>query len=234
MIDIHAHIIPNVDDGSTSLEQSLELVRHCVEMGVTDIVCTPHYEVIPIRVNNNVNVVSSFEKLKEEIEKKGYPVKLYFGNEITNDESVLELVKNKKALPINDSKYILLELDFYSLDLEIGELIYEFSLLGYQVIIAHVERYMYTNYEYVDMLVNEGALIQVNSSSFFSKSSTLKKLMLRLVKEDLVHFVASDVHFDRENKMKDAYKLISKKFGKSVAERLFVENPRRVLMNKEI
>ena len=181
MIDLHSHMLPNVDDGSDSLSASIELVKEAIKLGIHDIVLTPHYEVTPVRMIPGVNIKEQFLKFCEEIKKQNLEVNLYLGNEVTHEENLLNDIKDKKILTINNSRYILLELDFYSLDLEIGEYIYELSLLGYQVIIAHVERYIYTNYSYVEMLVNEGALIQVNANALISKDSNMKKMIFRFL-----------------------------------------------------
>ncbi len=234
MIDVHSHILPNVDDGSNSLEFSIELVKEAIKLGITDIVFTPHYELIPKRVKPDVNIEDVFNQFKNELVKNNLDINSYLGNEITISENILDELKNKKCLSLNGSKYILLELDFYSFDLDIGEFIYEASLLGYYIIIAHVERYIYTNYEYVEMLVKEGALIQINANSLFSNGFRTRKLILKLIKNNLVHFIASDIHFGRDNKMLDAYHLVLKRFGKEKANLLFEENPRKVLLNQDI
>lgn len=234
MIDLHSHMLPNVDDGSDSLSASIELVKEAIKLGIHDIVLTPHYEVTPVRMIPGVNIKEQFLKFCEEIKKQNLEVNLYLGNEVTHEENLLNDIKDKKILTINNSRYILLELDFYSLDLEIGEYIYELSLLGYQVIIAHVERYIYTNYSYVEMLVNEGALIQVNANALISKDSNMKKMIFRLIKNNLVHFISSDVHQGRENKMQEAYQVVARKFNKDIANKLFIDNPRKVLLNEDI
>lgn len=234
MIDLHSHILPNVDDGSESMSESIELVKEAIKLGIRDIVFTPHYEFTPIRMNPDADVQTQYSLLKEEIKKNNLNINTYLGYEVTNDEKLKELLSTNKSLTINNSRYLLLELDFYSLDLDIGEYIYELSLLGYQVIIAHVERYIYTNYQYVEMLVREGALIQINAISLLSKDPNIKKLLFRLIKNNLVHFVASDVHSGRDNKMLEAYQLVAKKFGKEKAEELFEINPRKVLLDEEI
>lgn len=234
MIDIHSHILPNVDDGSESLSESLELVKEAIKLGISDIVLTPHFEITPARMIPGVNIKEQFDLFCEEVKKENLQVNLYLGNEVTNDDNLLEVLKVRKDLSLNNSKYLLLELDFYSLDLDIGEYIYELSLLGYHVIIAHVERYIYTNYKYVEMLVNEGALIQVNANALVSKDSEMKKMIFKLIKNNKVHFISSDVHYGRENKMLEAYQVVAKKFNKDIANKLFIENPRKVLLNQDL
>lgn len=234
MIDLHSHIIPNVDDGSRRLEDSINLVKEAIELGITDIVFTPHYEITPNRVIPNVNINEAFDNFKNELQKEELNINVYLGNEVTLENGIYKHIKDNKCLTINNSKYILLELDFFAEEEEIGEIIYELGLAGYRVIIAHAERYMYADYKYIEMLVREGALIQINATSIITKHPFLRKFIMKLIKNNLVHFVSSDVHFGRENKMLEAYQMVAKKFNKDIANKLFIENPRKVLLNQDL
>lgn len=234
MIDLHSHIIPNVDDGSRSLEDSVNLIKESIKLGITDIVFTPHFESIPNRMIPNININESFNAFKKHLEDENLNINTYLGNEITISDNLIKDLKNSKCLSINGSKYILLELDFFAAEEEIGELIYELELAGYSVIIAHAERYMYADYKYIEMLVREGALIQINATSIITKHPFLRKFIMKLIKNNLVHFVSSDVHFGRENKMLEAYQMVAKKFNKDIANKLFIENPRKVLLNQDL
>ena len=234
MIDLHSHIIPNVDDGSRSLEDSVNLIKESIKLGITDIVFTPHFESIPNRMIPNININESFNAFKKHLEDENLNINIYLGNEITINDNLIKDLKNSKCLSINGSKYILLELDFFAAEEEIGELIYELELAGYSVIIAHAERYMYADYKYIEMLVREGALIQINATSIITKHLFLRKFIMKLIKNNLVHFVSSDVHFGRENKMLEAYQMVAKKFNKDIANKLFIENPRKVLLNQDL
>ena len=232
MIDLHSHIIPNVDDGSRSLEDSVNLIKESIKLGITDIVFTPHFESIPNRMIPNININESFNAFKKHLEDENLNINIYLGNEITINDNLIKDLKNSKCLSINGSKYILLELDFFAAEEEIGELIYELELAGYSVIIAHAERYMYADYKYIEMLVREGALIQINANSITTKHPFLRKFIMKLIKNNLVHFVSSDVHFGRENKMLEAYQMVAKKIGKDIANKLFIDNPRKVIFNQ--
>ena len=234
MIDLHSHIIPNVDDGSRSLEDSVNLIKESIKLGITDIVFTPHFESIPNRMIPNININESFNAFKKHLEDENLNINTYLGNEITISDNLIKDLKNSKCLSINGSKYILLELDFFAAEEEIGELIYELELAGYSVIIAHAERYMYADYKYIEMLVREGALIQINATSIITKHPFLRKFIMKLIKNNLVHFVSSDVHFGRENKMLEAYQMVAKKIGKDIANKLFIDNPRKVLLNQDL
>ena len=232
MIDLHSHILHNVDDGSKTIDEAISLLNDAISQGISVVVFTPHYEQFPTRMIVGRDINEQYELLKQKIISEKLNIDTCMGAEVTFSEDILRFTK--KLPTINNSRYLLLELDFYDYDVDIGEYIYELSLSGYQVIIAHVERYIYTNYQYVEMLVREGALIQINAISLLSKDPNIKKLLFRLIKDNLVHFVASDVHSGRDNKMLEAYQLVAKKIGKEKAEELFEINPRKVLLDEEI
>ena len=134
---------------------------------------------------------------------------------------------------MNDTKYLLI--DFGVNKSKITDYIYEAKLLGYVIIVAHVERYKYIEtYDCFDRMRKEGALLQVNASSIASpRNSRMKKRIKYLFKNKLVDFVATDVHRNINSyKMFDkAYAMISKKYGADYAEKIFVEKP-RALINK--
>ena len=104
MIDIHTHVIPNVDDGSHSLEESLAMIKHEIDIGVDTIYCTPHH--IYHRYEKSVEEIKeSFRLLKEAVEKENLPVKLYLGQEIcyTHREDTISMLKEGKLLTLNNN-----------------------------------------------------------------------------------------------------------------------------------
>ena len=110
MVDIHTHIIPNVDDGSPNLETSIAMIKHEIEIGVDTIICTPHH--IYHRYEKTVEEIrEKFNLLKQEVERLGLPVQLYLGQEIcyTHREDILQMLKDGKLLTLNNTNRILLE-----------------------------------------------------------------------------------------------------------------------------
>jgi len=210
MFDIHTHIIPYVDDGSSSLEESINMIKHEIDIGVTDIICTPHH--IFHRYEATVEVIKErFEFLKEEVEKLNLPIKLYLGQEIcyTHREDIISMLKNGTLLTLNNTNRVLLEFSFTREPEDILDIIYNFNINGYEVIIAHVERYEWMTLDKVVALRNEGALIQINSNSVLGLTSWAeKRFVKKLLKHNLVDFVASDTHSFRPSTLDKSYKKI--------------------------
>ncbi|MBO6261655.1 MAG: hypothetical protein J6N95_03535 [Bacilli bacterium] len=210
MIDIHTHVIPNVDDGSPDLETSLAMIRHEIDIGVTEIICTPHH--IYHRYEKTVEeITKQFLLLKEAVEKENLPIKLYLGQEIcySHREDQIKMLKEGKLLTLNNTNRILLEFSFTREPEDLLDVLYNFSIHGYEVIIAHIERYEWMTYDKVLSIRNEGAKIQINSNSYLGLTTWKeKRFVKKLLKKDLVDYVASDTHSFRPSSLDKSYKKI--------------------------
>lgn len=231
MIDIHTHIIPFVDDGAKSLESSLKMIEKEISIGVTDIILTPHYRKNMFETSLD-DIKDSFNQLKEEVEKRKLNVKLFLGQEIYCNDSkeLIENLEENKVITINNKKYILLEFHYIK-KIDVSEIVYLIRLKGYIPIIAHIERYEYLNdIDKIYDLVESGALIQVNASSIIGKhGGKIKKFCMKLIKNNLIDFISSDIHENRENYLDKAYKFISKKLTQEIANKLFIENAKKLI-----
>ncbi len=210
MIDIHTHVIPYVDDGSPDLETSIAMIKHEISIGVDTIICTPHH--IYTRYEASVEVIKErFNFLKEEVEKLNLPIKLLLGQEIcySHREDAIAMLKAGQLLTLNNTNRVLLEFSFAREPEDITDIIYNFHINGYQVIIAHVERYEWITLDKVIAMKNEGALIQINSNSYLGMTTwSEKRFVKKLLKKDLVDFVASDTHSFRPSTLDKSYKKI--------------------------
>ena len=176
MIDIHTHVIPYVDDGSPDLETSIDMVKHEIAIGVDTIYCTPHH--IFHRYERSVEEIKkNFLLLKEAVEKENLPIKLYLGQEIcyTHREDIIAMLREGKLLTLNNTNRVLLEFSFTREPEDLLDIIYNFGVNGYEVIIAHVERYEWMTYDKVRELRLEGAKIQINSNSYLGLTSWKEK-----------------------------------------------------------
>lgn len=223
MIDIHSHIIPFVDDGSSTIEQSLKMIDEAISQGITDIICTPHYRKNMFEAKNS-DIKENFLAIKKAAQNR--PINLYLGREIylRKTEEFMDSINSDLALTLNNSKFVLLEFS-YKDKTDISEIAYVVALRGYIPIIAHIERYSYVDIEEVREIKSGGALVQINASSVVGREGArLKKFVFALIKEGLVDFVASDVHENRQNLMNKAYNIVVKKFGLAHGQKLFRDN----------
>ena len=139
MLDIHTHILPNVDDGSKSLEESIELLRSEVNNGVTTVILTPHQNA---RIKTKNELIKRFLEFKKEIDF----IDLYLGSEIYYYDDLIADLVNDRVLTINNSKYVLVEFSTRT-ETNIADIVYEIVLKGFKPIIAHIERYPYLTLE---------------------------------------------------------------------------------------
>ena len=227
MIDIHTHVLPFVDDGSIDYNLSLDMIKECVEQGITDIFLTPHYRKM-YKLSPNV-LLSEFEKFKGVVSDANIPINLYLGQEIFIENNYKQVFECKKVLTMNNTNYVLIEFD-YERDIDMPDIVYELKMLGYTPIIAHYERYLMSDVETAQELKALGGLIQINAESIVGKTKRYYAgLIKKLFKNNLVDFVASDVHHNRANNMMLAKKFVQKKFGKEKANKIFIENAKMII-----
>ena len=205
MLDMHTHILPNVDDGSKSLDISIGLLKEEIEEGITKVILTPHQN------KNNLNkkeLIEKFNSFKESV--KDLNIELALGSEIYYYQGLKDDLMKDKILTMDNSKYILVEFST-RIEENIGDILYDLSLTGFKIILAHIERYPYLKMTDYDE-IHKYAKIQVNSKAILDKN--YKKQMKYLLKNDLIDFIASDCHdLDRRNvEFKEALKFLEKKY----------------------
>ena len=224
MKDLHSHILMNIDDGSKDLKSSLAILKKAQEENVTDIILTPHYIKNSNYAANNRKKLELLEILKEEARKNEININLYLGNEVYIDNGILSLIEQGEIATLNQSRYILIELPFMNKLQNLKEIIFELIRHNYIPIIAHPERYQYVQdnplelQEYLYM----GVLFQGNCKSLLgSYGKTAKKTLKILLKNNMIHFLASDIH-----KKEDNYNLekVNKKLLKIVKDKQTVLN----------
>ena len=229
IIDIHNHLLPEVDDGSKSLEESVQVIRQAVNAGTTKMILTPHYAPEFSYDKSVTQLRKQFNRLKKEIKKADIPVELFLGNEIMLNKDTDLLLEQKKVLPLADTNYVLVEFPMtYYLD-DFDEYLYNISL-SYQIIIAHPERYSFVkdDWKFVERWTKEGYLLQSNGDSLEDRGKA--KIIYKLIETGQLHFIASDSHgYWRTAVLTKPFKKIEKLFGTDVANFLFYENAETLL-----
>ena len=233
LIDIHCHILPKVDDGPDSVEESLKILKDMKRQGIKHVIVTPHYR--PEMFEPSMKrVIYSYRHLRDIAYNMG--VSMSLGCEYYRNEQIIDHMDNRKRPSMAGSRYVLIEFSMNDLFPTIRNYVYELITHGYQPIIAHVERYFCCQkMEKIQELKDMGALIQVNAGSVLGEEGwKLKKFCLELMKKDLIDFIASDTHntSDRKLNLKKCASYVTKKMGKQYAERIFFNNPLNILKNR--
>lgn len=188
MIDVHSHILPLVDDGSQSFELSIDLIKEEIKQGVTHIVLTPHI-FGKEQKSNRAFQIEQFNKLKEMT--KDLPITLILGAEIYYRPH-FDLELHRYAF--EDTNIILMEFSTVH-KTAIEDIVFNIQAKGYQVIVAHVERYLYLTKEDIINIKKTGALLQVNSSAIVGPDKYTKKSMVNmLIRNKFIDIIATDTH----------------------------------------
>ena len=240
MIDIHSHILFGIDDGSKSIEESINILNKAIRNGYTDIILTPHYRFEQNFVCNNLNKYKRFVELQNEVNKLELPINLYLGNEITIDEDLFYYLNAEEAMPLNGTRYLLIELPFFNAFEDLDKAIDRLLSKGNIPIIAHPERYeYYEDLSEFERLLKKGVLFQGNINTLHGKyGSKAKATLEEMLKKNMIHFMASDIHNDSQtsyDRVSDAKRRVEELTrSKKIAEDLFINNARRVINNEKI
>ena len=237
-IDIHCHIMPGVDDGSPDMATSLEMLRIADKNGITHLILTPHHKPMHHNVSPEHNVAYR-KRLQEAAAEAGIKAKLFSGNEIYYSDETMEELTEGKICSLAGSDYVLVELHPTNPYKAIQNAVSRVQAAGFIPIIAHVERYsdIVSHPARVKDLIEMGSLIQVNASSIMGKYGFgISHFTKKLLKEELVHFVASDAHDTgrRAPNLLDCRNYVERKYGEDYGKKLFFTNPANVIRNELI
>lgn len=236
MIEIHTHILPNVDDGSKSLEMSIEMIEDMISNGVTSAIATPHH------LNScGFNPWSSTDKkveiLNTEIKKHNLSFKVYTGQEIRIRDDLLNRVKSGEIQGINNSRYLLLEFSFNSVPMYCRQIIYDLLSNGYIPIIAHPERIkpIQDDINILKEFIDMGCFAQITASSITSAKKNVKNITFEQIEEGLISFISSDNHDINKRKceLKNALKTIDRLYGSDLKD-YFINNTFKLVNDKNI
>ena len=243
MIDIHSHIVFDVDDGPIDLADSRALLEESYRQGVRTIISTSHRRKGMFETPEN-KIAEHFKIVQEIAKEISDDLTVLYGAEIYYTSDVLDKLEKKIIPSLADTRYALIEFSMTTPYKEIHTALSNVLRLGITPVVAHIERYhcLENDEKKVRDLIDMGCYMQINSSSvlksklFGDKYKFMKKRARFFLEKDLVHFVASDMHNldDRPPYMEEAYRIISKKYGVAYAEQLFKKNQEILLRNEYI
>lgn len=195
-IDIHCHILPGIDDGAATPEQSLELLEKYASMGINDFIATPHI-MIDYYPNNEKTIAAAYKKLDAlNLRSKIPGLIINLSAEYMIDSHFEELLANRKIVPLK-YRYVLVELSYLQPPLNLTSVIKKMRNAGYYVVLAHPERYNFYHdkKEYYHSLKQMGCFFQLNAlslSEYYGKSA--HKMAKWLLENGLIDFLGTDTH----------------------------------------
>ncbi len=235
MIDIHHHLLFGLDDGPQDIELSLAMVAAAAENGITHIACTPH-----ANARWSFDPEVNRQKLSEIEARSNGKVTLGLGCDFhLSYDNIEDALKNRSKYTINGKQYLLVEFADLMIPPSMNDAFYEMMVAGLQPIITHPERNLtiQRHPERMKEWLRQGCLVQVTASSLTGRfGRTAQSLAMQFLERDWVHFLATDAHNleSRPPRLREAYEVVAKRFGKDTAERLCVTNPRAVFYGEDL
>ncbi|MDE3104148.1 MAG: exopolysaccharide biosynthesis protein [Acidobacteriota bacterium] len=238
MIDIHHHLLWGLDDGSTSLETSVEMAAMAAQDGITHIVCTPHanseYSYDPAVVEAKIAT------LQASLNQRQIPITLGRGCDFhLSYDNVQQALHQPGRFSINGLGYLLIELPDYGLSQALPETLYQLRLAGMTPILTHPERNATLQADPDRMIewLRSGLLLQVTASSVTGQMGRrAQKVAWQLLERRWVHFLATDAHNlgSRPPRMRQAHDLVAEKLGPEYAHALCLGNPLAAFKGKPL
>jgi protein-tyrosine phosphatase len=226
MVDIHCHILPGMDDGAETLEESVQMAEMAIEDGITHVVGTPH-----------ANAEYTFRP--DLIRQRRDELQQRVGNRLTlatgcdfhlNFENVQDLRTNPAKYTITQKNYLLVEFADFSIPPGTDDTLHQLLLLGVSPIITHPERnrLIRSKPEMLRRWLRQGCYVQITAQSLLGGfGESTRKQAEEWLEQDMVHFFASDAHntSKRPLRLRKAFEAVAEKRGEDVAGALFFDNP---------
>ncbi|MFZ0786175.1 MAG: CpsB/CapC family capsule biosynthesis tyrosine phosphatase [Candidatus Acidiferrales bacterium] len=226
MVDIHCHILPNLDDGAESMEIACGMAEMAIEDGVTHIIGTPHAS------PDHKFVPDMIKERRDELQAR-FEGKLIFATGCDfhlSFENLQDIRHDAWRFTLNQKKYLLVEFADYSIPPSLDQALHELQLAGLRPIITHPERnpLIRSQPERLYRWLQQGCYVQVTAQSVHGKWGEAAQAMAdEWLNANAVHFIASDAHnvTSRPLRLKETFELIAKTRGEDVARALLIDNP---------
>lgn len=232
-IDIHSHILPDMDDGACNIEDSMEMLRIAKSEGISGIIVTPHYKSGRFRADSG-EIHAKLQQLQRAADAETLNIKLYTGTEIYYRSELEDKLEREQLCTMNETEFILVEFSPFEDYIYMRNAVNDVLSMGYRPILAHVERYhcMLQDIQRVDDLKSAGCGIQVNAGSITGDFGLkVKHYTHKLLKNEWIDYVGTDAHNTegRRPAMQKCADIIYKKCSLRYAEAVLSENARRYL-----
>lgn len=235
MIDLHSHILPGIDDGSRSLQMSLDMARMAVDDGIEMMACTPH--IYPgLYMNNTAGIVAARDKLQAELDEHGIPLKLTTGADVHLVPGLLDGLREGIVPCLHGTRYLLLEPAHHVAPPHFEESVFHLVAAGYVPVITHPERLTWVedHYPVFGALVRQGCWMQITAGALTGTfGSRAKYWGERFLGDGLAHIIASDAHSSgrRSPVMSQAREIAARMLGPEEAQLLVQGRQQKILEN---
>lgn len=238
MIDMHSHLLPNIDDGAKDMEIALDMLETAINTGTKGIAVTPHVidgEWLP----SWDKIVAKTETLRRAAKKAGLDIAIYPGGEVAMHLDILELIACPGSYCINGGQYLLVELPAAEIPLFTDQFLFTLQTRGIKPIIAHPERHPQTakNPDILAGWINKGILVQMNGPSLTGRMGerTMHTAELLLL-NDMVHCIGSDAHSNRGRSpnLSSAGEKIISMVGQEKANEILIVNPAKIINGQDV
>ncbi len=208
--DVHSHLLPGIDDGVKTIEESIEVIKQLASMGFKKLITTPH--IMSDYYKNTPEIIrAKLKEVKEAVTNNNIPIEIEAAAEYYLDEYFYNLIiEGKELLTFGaKDKYVLFETSFTVEPLLLKEIIFKLNSSGYTPVYAHPERYVYLQEkkELLNELIDQGLLFQLNALSltgYYSKG--VQKMAEKLIDRNAISLIGSDTHnMDQAGFLKQAY-----------------------------
>lgn len=236
MIEMHIHLLPGIDDGSKSMEETEKMLKIIEEDGINKVIATPHfyrgyYE------SSHEDVVKLVDKVNKLCEEKDINVEVHSGQEVFLDRHTIDDYEASLIATMENTDYMLVELPMMKMPEDAMNIVYELRIKGVKPIMAHPERYRYImeHPDIINTFVDEGCLLQINSGSIRGRfGKNVEKTAHTLIKNGMCNFIGSDAHSKDKRKpgLSEAFNIV-KDMDNSLAQ-VLENNGERLFRNEDI
>lgn len=238
MYDLHTHILPGLDDGAKTMSEALEMARIAAGDGSAVLLATPHSA--DLASFTHQEIVERVAELQQRLDQEGIGLKIVLGMENHISPDLPRLAEEGQAYTVNDTSYILVELDFNLYPIYTEQVLFELQLNGLRPIIAHPERYAYVQRDIgiLEKLVGRGMLTQITGTSLTGDfGAKAKHCSVELLERNLAHLIASDTHASvghRTPLLTPGVAAAAKVVGKARARAMVTFTPQAILEGKPL
>jgi protein-tyrosine phosphatase len=197
-VDIHSHLLPGIDDGAPSFNDTLLLLNKMIAMGFCQFITTPHV-FGGVWDNSRTGILDLQDKTNFDLKNNAINVTFCAAAEYMMDSEFVNLFQNQKLLTLKDN-YVLVEMSYLNAPIQLYQIIFDLQIAGYIPVLAHPERYAFyhNNFDEYHKLKKSGCLFQLNLLStvgYYGDNEA--KIADKLLENGMVDFVGSDIHHEK-------------------------------------